>query len=487
MKQLYIWLLAASVMLFSACSDLLETAPKDKISSTTFWKSKNDVKLGLAGCYKHLKTSTYLSQLKPYLDGLTDNGYCRQSSHSSISEMTIGILNPQTEGVVSNIYKGMYKGVTSCTIFLDNFNRVKEELGYGEEANAIIAEARFLRAYYLFELVQRFGGVVIYDGVPTVEGSKIKQRTKEESLTYIDEDLAYAIQHLPDAVYKGHIVKNTAKGLKARIALFLGDWDKVATLTSEIIATETAQKVSFAESHTPIFIKRLGQNECREIMFAVEYLSPDAKQDLGIEIEGFYWSGLVPTETFIQTYEPNDLRAKEWYYKAEKGAYLRPTDNTWFMPTNSTLTGYGCVKFFDKTNPDKYSVNPYDVSTDDNVVLMRYSEILLMYAEAMIEKGGGSTTDKQSLFVINRIRARAGIAPIEGVLDRETLRKERRLELAFEGFRLFDLHRWKTAETVMNGFKSIAGICKFEPHHYIWPFPQSEIDVNPQLVQNTGY
>lgn len=486
MKRIYI-LLAVVMAFLGSCSDLLDTAPKDKVSSATFWKSKSDVDLALAGCYKHLRTSTYLSQLKPYLDGMTDNGYCWQISHSSLSEIKLGILNASTGGVVSNIYNGMYKGVTACYVFLDNFNRVKESLGYGEEANRIIAEVRFLKAYYLFELVQRFGGVVIYDEVPTVEGSKIKQKSKEESLEYIMVDLDFAIQNLSDAAYTGHVVKNTAKGLKARVALFMQDWNTVASLTKEIIASEALGKVSFSESYDPIFIKRLGQNNCREILFAVEYLSPDAKQNYGIEIEGFYWSGLNPYPSFVLAHEPNDIRVKEWYYEAKNGAYLRPTDNTWFTPTNTTKTGYGCVKFFDKTNPDKYTVNPYDISTDDNAVLMRYSEILLMYAEAMVELGEGNTTDAQALSAVNRIRERAGLASIVRSLGREAVRKERRFELAFEGFRLFDLHRWKIAEEVMNGFESIAGICKFEPHHYVWPFPQSEIDVNPQLEQNAGY
>ncbi len=484
MKRIYI-LLAVVMVFFGSCSDLLDTAPKDKVSSATFWKSKNDVDLALAGCYKHLRTSSYLSWRKPFLEGMTDNGYCQ--NETAMSSIKLGILNANTGGVVSDIYNGMYKGVTSCYVFLDNFNRVKEGLGYGEEADQVIAEVRFLKAYYLFELVQRFGGVVIYDEVPTVEGSKIKQRSKEESLDYIIADLDFAIQHLPDAAYTGHVVKNTAKGLKARVALFMQDWNTVVSLTKDIIASESSGKVSFSESYDPIFIKRLGQNNCREILFAVEYLSPDAKQSYGIEIEGFYWSGVTPYKSFILAHEPNDVRVKEWYYEAKDGAYLRPTDNTWFTPTNTTKTGYGCIKFFDKTNPDKYTVNAYDISTDDNVILMRYSEILLMYAEAMMELGGGNTTDTQALSAVNRIRERAGLSSLSGSLDRELVRKERRFELAFEGFRLFDLHRWKIAEEVMNGFESIAGTCKFEPNHYVWPFPQLEIDVNPQLDQNEGY
>ena len=244
--------------MFSSCLDLLDTYPKDSVNSATFWKSKTDVELALAGCYKHLRSSTYLSQLKPYLDCMTDNGYCWQNSHSSFSEIKTGILNASTGGVVSNIYNGMYKGITACYIFLENFEAKKEILNYSEnESNHIIAEVRFLRAYYLFELVQRFGGVIIYDKVPTVADSKIKQCTKEESLQYIIADLDFAIKNLPDEVYAGHVVRNTAKGLRARVALFMNDWEVVKTLTSEIINAESSGKVAFSEAYDPIFIKRL--------------------------------------------------------------------------------------------------------------------------------------------------------------------------------------------------------------------------------------
>lgn len=485
MKNIYILFISFILILGSSCSDLLDTYPKDKVSAATFWKSKNDVELALAGCYRHLKTCTILSDCRPYLDGMTDNGYAQHEE--DLQQIQLGLLNPTTGSVVS-IYTSMYKGITACYVFLENFDRIKDGLGYSEQQqNQIIAEVRLLKAYYYFELVQRFGGVVIYDQVPTIEISKIKQKTFEESIQYVLSDLDFAISNLPNQTYKGHVVKNTALGLKARVALFMKDWNQVKSLTSEIINSESEGKTSLSKDYEPIFIKRLGQEDCSEILFAVEYLAPDAKQWHGIEIKGFYWSGITPFESFMSVYDSNDRRFKEWYYKAIDGRYLRPTDNTLFMPTNTTHTGWGLVKFFDKTNLGKYGVNPYDIITDDNAVLMRYAEILLMYAEAVIEAEGGSTTDVLALSSVNRIRERAGLNKIEGPLTREVLRKERRLELAFEGFRLFDLHRWRIAEEVMNGFESVAGSCVFEPHQYIWPFPQSEIDVNPQLVQNQGY
>ena len=488
MKKIYIGILAFMMTLGSSCSDMLNTVPKDSISSATFWQSKNDVKLALAGCYGKLKASSYLSMLKPYLDNMTDIGYGWQTSHSSFSEIKTGLLNPSTGGVVSNIYNGMYKGVTACYLFLENFEKNKSSLGYTEEeANQIIAEVRFLKGYFLFELVQRFGGVVIYDKVPTVAESIVPQKTQEESLAYIMKDLDFAIENLPDGMFKGHVVKNTAKGLKARVAAFMGDWATVKTLTADIIKSETAGKVGLSETYDPIFIKRLGQESCKEIMFTVEYKAPDAKAFYGIEIEGFYWSGLTPEAAFISKHEVNDLRVKEWYYKAKNGSYLRPTDNTYFTPRNTTQTGYGCVKFFDKTNPAKYVLNPNDIITEDNVVLMRYAEILLMYAEAAAELDGGSTSDPLAMDAINRIRMRAQLPEYDGSVTLDQVRQERMVELAFEGFRWFDIVRWNIADKVLNGFESAAGTCVFEPHFKLWPFPQSEIDVNTELVQNPGY
>lgn len=485
MKKVYIYMMIGMMGMYSSCSDILDTYPKDKVSSETFWQTQNDVDLALAGCYKHLKSSGYLSQSRPFLDEMTDLGYSQHDA--SLSTIKIGILTPTTGGVVSDIYNGMYKGVTSCYVFLDNFERVKDILDYSEvEANRIIAEVRFLRAYYLFELVQRFGGVVIYDKVPTVSESKIKQRSKEESLAYINSDLDFAISHLSNDIYHGHVVKNTAKGLKARIALFEKKWDLVIKETKDIIATESEGLVSFSKDWNSIFFKRLGQEDCKEVLFSVEYLAPDAKQSPGIEVEGFNFGGLAPYKSFIETYDPKDKRLEEWFAKSVDGAYQRP-DGTWFTPNNITPTGYWCMKFFDKTDDASYNLTTTDIVTDDNVVLIRYTEILLMYIEAMIEKGGGVTNDVLAIDSFNRIRERAGLLPVLSNLKRDELRKERTLELAFEGFRLFDLHRWHIAEQVMNGFESIAGICKFEPHHYVWPFPQSEIDVNPQLVQNEGY
>lgn len=109
-----------------------------------------------------------------------------------------------------------------------------------------------------------------------------------------------------------------------------------------------------------------------------------------------------------------------------------------------------------------------------------------MYAEAQVEKGGGTTTDANALKYVNDIRARAQVAPLTS-LTRANVRKERRMELAFEGLRHFDVVRWKIGSQI-HGKRVHSNITvKWDDKFYIWPFSQSELDINKELTQNTGY
>lgn len=133
-----------------------------------------------------------------------------------------------------------------------------------------------------------------------------------------------------------------------------------------------------------------------------------------------------------------------------------------------------------------YKLTAYDFRTDNNVIVLRYADILLMNVEAVLELNGGTTTDSKVLGYINEIRNRAGISLLTSV-DLSQLYLERRRELAYEGLRHFDLIRTGQAETAMNNLVTPAGKCSFKNHFYQWPFPQSEMDANPMLDQKTGY
>ncbi|CAG5011649.1 SusD-like protein [Dyadobacter sp. CECT 9275] len=481
-KIILIILLTVSVAFFSACNeDFLEKNPPQQIAAGTFWTSEGDVEMGLAGCYTKLKGS-YLQWQRSYFDAAVDNGWAQH--YSDIRNIQSGTLDAANAGAPNGLYKACYEGIATTNIFLANFKRAN----LSDASNKVYeAEARFLRAYFYFELVQRWGGVVIYKEVPAdVEALKIPKSTTEEVYKFIQEDLDFAASNLPDIAYKsGHAVKTTVQALQARIALFQNRWDDVVTLTNSIISST---RYSLAPDLESQFIKGKGQANCPEIIFSVKFIETrDGRQsaDGGQEVEFFRWGGLAPTKDLIDEYDPKDLRLETWYYAApNKTSYIRKDGFT--FQTEFVATGYGLTKFAAVWDPTRFMPSERDIITGHDVVLFRLAEVYLMYAEAQVEKSGGNTTDANALKFVNEIRKRAGIEAIT-TLSRDILRKERRKELAFEGLRYFDVVRWKIGKDI-NGKLIHSNInLKWDDKFYLWPFSQSELDINNKLLQNQGY
>lgn len=469
-------------LISSGCqSDFLEKYPPQEIAAEVFWTSESDVQMGLAGCYARLK-GTYLTWHRSYYDAAVDNGWAQH--YGGIRLMQSGTLDPANSGATQPLYNSCYQGIATTNVFLKNFRRVNLS-----EASARVyeAEARFLRALYYFELAQRWGGVVIYREVPTdLEDLKIAKSSKEEVYDFIKEDLNFAIANLPDTPYtSGHAVKTSALALQARIALFLGNWDEVLTATSAIIASNHYQLAPDLESQ---FIKGKGQTTCPEIIFSIKYIETrDGRQsnDGGQEVEFFRWGGLTPTKDLIDEYEPGDLRLTKWYYHTEDKTTFRREDGFTFQ-TEFSATNYGLIKFAAIWDPARFIPSERDILTGHDIVLFRLADIYLMHAEATIEKAGGSTNDATVLSYINEIRERASV-PVYTSLSRQELRDERRRELSFEGLRYFDVVRWKIGNQI-NGKLIHSNIrLVWEDKFYVWPFSQSEIDINTNLRQNDNY
>lgn len=477
-------LFLAGALTFTSCYDM-DVFPQDQLGPSTFWKTERDIQMGVAGVYSKMKQG-YKDLSRYWLDGISDNAYCMHPNQSAFMNIQSGNLEVTTTGPIKDVFSGNYSAIAACNNFLKNFPDAKIAAKITDaKANEYEAEVRFLRAWSYFELVQRYGDIPLYkEAIESVEASKVKQSSASEVYTFIKEDLDFAINYLPNIAYgSGHAVKSSALGLKARMALFLGEWDNVISNTKEIISSGTYQ---LADNYESIFIKREGQKNNPEILFSVTYMNPDYRHDA--EMQFYYWSALTPTEDLIAQYDvENDKRAKSWYAYAGKGGktWTNPMGETAEVEQN-TLTGWILVKHFDKNNADKYSQSAYDFRTDNDVIIIRYADIYLMYIEAMVEKGGGSTSDTDAVKYMNEIKSRAGIPEIT-TISREELRLERRRELAFEGSRHFDLIRWKTAKDVMSNLVTPAGKCRFDDRSYLWPFPLSEMDINPNLDQKPGY
>jgi hypothetical protein len=265
-------------------------------------------------------------------------------------------------------------------------------------------------------------------------------------------------------------------------------------------------KFSIFNNYRTLFLAT-GQSNNPEIIFSTRFLNPDANTDLDIR---WNWHGVVnprqelvneyeftngtPFSTSNPLYDANDwkknrdprmaLTIKKFSEKVinSAGREVNPAYN------GQSSSGYNPVKY------GNWDAIPCDYSTksEQDWVLLRYADVLLMYAEATNE----ATGPNQSVYdALNAIRARTGIImpPLPAGLGkdemRERIRHERRVELGMEGLRWADIKRWKTAETYIPTLVDMGGTRRsFDKNkHYLMPIPQSEIDINPKLVQNPNY
>ncbi|GAB3911786.1 RagB/SusD family nutrient uptake outer membrane protein [Larkinella knui] len=495
--------LSVFLMTLTSCqNDFLDKNPLDSISSATFWANEDDVNMALAGVYARLRGG-FFGYRRPWLDCYSDNAYDR-FNYYNFQNLTQGIVN--NTNVNSAFYDVPYQGIASSNFFLDNVDKAPIP---DARKNVVKAEARFLRALFYYDLVMSFGGVVIYKSLPaTVDASKVKQSTKAEVLAFIQEDLDFAIANLPEAKYDGHAVKGTAMGLKTRVLLVQEKWADAAALAKQIMDAGT---FSLAPSYKGLFLTAT-QNGNPEIMFSTKFLAPNNYHGdfAGSDVELGWWGAINVYANLAEEYEMKSgkmiTEAGSGYDPANPGAnrdprlaatvrvpgekYINP-DGTEFLYSDVPQTPYMMKKYID------FSRLPFGYTkanlTDQNIVHLRYADILLMYAEAKNEATG---PDASVYAALNQIRARPDVAmpPVNQTVYntqaklRDFIRHERRVELALEGYRYFDLKRWKTIEARLATVKNPAGLpLKFGEKNYVLPFPQTELDRNRQLVQNEGY
>ncbi|RIH63991.1 RagB/SusD family nutrient uptake outer membrane protein [Mariniphaga sediminis] len=492
------------LLLFFSCEkDFLDRQPLDKVSSETFWNTESDLLMALAGCYDMLNNDGWgggpLNYQRGYSEGLTDIGFVYWSLFS-IQPMSRGIIEASDEGNwAANIYRGCYKGIAQCNQFLDNVDNATSVPE--SKRNAYKGEIKFLRAMFYFELTKMFGGIPLYKDTPAnPDASKVAKSSQEEVYAFILEDLDFAIANLPDESYTGHAVKGSAQGIKARVLLTQEKWSDAANLLQQIM---DSGNFSLYSDFPNIFLNA-GQNDANntEIMFSCNYITPYAAFPYGYNIE--YCAHIFIRSNYLDYFECTDgLPISEsplydpsdpWSNRDPRFYHtIRQPGEEWegfYSQTQFDPTGVMNRKYLDVTIPGNYA-NVY--LNDWNFVLLRYADILLMYAEAKNEASG---PDASVYAAIDEVRARPGVnmPPVDQSkynskeLVRDYIRNERAVELGIEGVRFDDLKRWKIAHTLLPTINDIDGTpLVFEDRQYLWPFPQSELDKNPNLVQNPGY
>ena len=509
MENLKYYLITRSVFLCS-CSDFLEKNPPSKPSEATFWKQKSDLDMALTACYGTMTKfddTGYFSFATPLWDSFVDNG---RSENGRTFDVFQGNIDPSMTGIVSDVYLDAYVGIARMNLFLYQLSKYENSDVSEEDHSFYEGQVLFLRAFYYCYLYRCYGDVpLILEPLdletqyqPKVEAAKI--------LEQIYLDLDNAISLLPDKTYlelPGRVTRGAALALKMRMKLYEA-YDEAGNVIPDkmrevLSITEQIHGYDLCDDFESLFQKDM-QEDNPEIIFSTKYLAPNNWHTGDLWFVAWLWC--APLTNFVEEFEFRDgtpFSSESDLYNPENPIENRDPrmDMTVFyqqlvmdgveQPVNSDMpTGYGLKKFVthDKT---EYPIG-YNTRSDQDWVHFRYAEILLAVAEAENELNGPT---QKAYDAINRIRKRAEMPPLPQGLDqvqmREKIRHERRIELAFEGHRYFDLKRWHIIEEIMNNFeeptlplyKSV-----FEKRFYLWPIPQSEIDKNNGvLIQNPDY
>lgn len=499
----YILILLAAFLAFSSCKKL-DRFPTDQIASENFWKSKADFDQALAAVYASMQNAMW-SYGAPNWDCLTDNAYGQHDNESSV-EIVSGEISPSTGGYITDVYNLSYQGIARINIFLQQLADYQGTDITEADKKTYEAEVRFLRGYYYFQLYYSYGDVPLVLKPLTIEDQYQPKVAADTILTQILTDLDFAATNLsPDPYYKsnGHAVASSAQALEARVLLFSA-FDNTGTPNIETLkqVRDLCLKVEAKYSLSPVFedlFRDKGQPGNTGIIFSVNFLAPDdvAQWDLW----NGDWINVSPLQNFVDAFECTDglpISRSPRYdpQNPEKNRDPRLgmtvfVDHPDFgagkvhYPTNSRPTGYGVKKFLE---PDNI---PYGYTTlsQQNAVTLRLGEVLLMYAEAENEIAG---PDPSVYSAMTRLRARVHMPPYPSGLSKDQMRTrirhERRVELAFEGLRYYDLKRWHTATQVLNSVTDGVLHYTFKDKFYKWPLPQIEIDKSHGvLVQNPDY
>jgi hypothetical protein len=534
-----LWLLIFFLGLgFYGCEedDFLQKWPPNQISEGTFWNNEDDALKALAGCYNfpgggHADAEMWSVRGIIHREGTSDNAL---PTPERIDELLINGQSTSTNPQAWYVWNNQYIQIAHCNYYIENIDKVDMDVAERDEMKA---EARFIRACAYFYLCQYYGGVPLVTKVLTVdEANTISRSSKQEVVNFVLTELTEAAADLPDSrpqSEKGRAPKAAALAFKGRLQMAEGDWSGAAATYKSIIDLGVYQIAPF---YRELFLDDGEDNS--EIIFATQYLQDVIGSTAHYNFAPRMINGtssIVPLQDLIDSYEMTDgqtIDASPLYDPANPFDNRDPRlSHSVYLPNYSVLGGQLFVTHPDSVDaPDRmpsynwsgYCVRKFiDYPAHDgtereyggDIPIIRYAEVLLSYLESKLEAGDPIT---QALLdeTINLVRGRETVnmplvTETNPDLLRTILRRERRVEFAFEGFRMWDLYRWRIAHINLNrpiyGAKVCddPGNCSYETdadgHYYIytrgfrenvdylWPIPQDEIDINPNLEQNPGY
>ncbi len=460
-----------------ACESILDKEPIATLDAGSFFQSETDAVQALNAAYRPLLFNNRNGNFYWAFAEITgDNAITGgDGSRPGLVELDAFTYTPRTEEF-NAFWKLQYEGITQCNLVLDNLDKIEMA---ADRSAQIRGEAMFLRAYYHFLLAQVFGDVPLLTRIIPPDQLRTPRTSKPEVLERIVRDCAEAADFLPQVVppgQTGRATKGAALALAAKASLYNKNWSSVLDYVAQVKALG---QYNLMPDYRDNFKKETQNNA--ESVWEIQHTN----LELGVgnflnqwwmsrKLNGYGFAEL--TASYYNSFEPGDPR-RRFTAAANNEEYFGAIYKNSFSST--------------RYSPRKYLQDTAQVTQpadgDINYTAIRYAEVLLWEAEALIELNRLN----EALEPLERVRARARaqaanpdttLPPLTvGTQEamRIALRRERNAELGFELHRFFDLVRWGIAQDVLPGFQP-------GKHEYL-PIPQTEMDLNPALVQNPGY
>ncbi len=461
----------------SAC-EVLNQTPEANFTPANFYRNTDDAKAAVSTVYDPMNSTNMYGQIMWILqDQATDDaewGGGRSTANQPKNDLDRYTFTPATitfQALWGTVYQAINRANTVIArvpgISMDEALKAR-----------YVAEAKFMRGFYYFTLVRVFGGVPLQVAETTsLNNLTIPRASVDDVYKQVIQDFTDAEGVLPASftgIDRGRATRGAAKAFLAKVYLTRGEWAKASAKAKEVIDSGVYDLwATFPEAFL------VANKNGKEAVFEVQALSGGVGEGSLMQgfmrpnfhrVNGIAGFGDDPvTENLYKTYLPTDKRR-------DVTIRLYSATSTPAAPASVLFPGY-VFKYLDPTATG-------NGDGANNYPIIRYPDVLLMYAEALNEQGAGNA---EAYAAVNRLRSRAGLPALAGLNQadfRDAVLLERRLELAFEGHRWYDLARTRR---LISAMKAQNPAIVVQDWHYLFPIPQVDRDVNSLLEQNPGY
>ena len=488
MKNKIIYLIAITLTFvsFTSCDDYLDISPEGQQNSENYFNNPQDFQDALIGVYDLLSTTALNNILGEIA---SDNSLCGGENPTDVLDwqQIDDMIHTPDNGTLRSVWQWMYAGISRANYIIEFQDKIDFD-----EKQKILAENLFLRSYYYFELIKFFGDVPMYtDGrISIAETQSIDRTPKSEIYLQLESDLLSTIENLPwQQVQKGRATKGASWSLLGKIYLYQNKYDEAADAFNKVITSGQYQLVS---NYASIFLNNNENNvesvfevqysgsqegagfgcfQCLEGNFAVGFMGPRFRDgDFTPYASGFSFN--VPIQELVDLYDAADTRKEVTIFDIDAFVASRP-DVTYNL--GSEHTGYFNKKYIPYA--DDIVLPDQNINRSNNYRAIRYSDVLLMAAEANLQASAQKDNPQD---LLDQVRDRAfGDSNNRITASLENILNERKLELAGEGHHFFDQVR--TGNTA-----SIPGFTTNK--NEVFPIPRIEIELaGNRWDQNQGY